>query len=104
MAVWCRKCKAPAKRTSPGIQGTGVHAGDEPEDGHTAVLTDEDPVLRAEADKIEAEFPGFTVSVRFGFFRADWANLPAGTVAQHYSEADADTLRHTLGIVTRPRP
>jgi hypothetical protein len=37
---------------------------------HTAKPTDQDPVLRREADEIEAEHPEVTVSVRFRFLTA----------------------------------
>lgn len=102
MAVWCRTCRAPARRTGPGMGGTGTHAGDEPEDGHPAVLTDENPVLRAQADEIQREYPGVTVSARFGFFRADWPARPGVLIAPVFGET-ADELREKLAAQPRLR-
>lgn len=92
---WCRACGEPVRRrldlgTPLPYVLTMVHAATgkaEGPDGHLIVLTDENPELRAVADKIEAEYGGITVSVRFGWFRADWKADP-GVVVAH---VDADT-------------
>lgn len=113
VSYWCRKCKEPVRLSGgagvwPSLrravhEATGEETGPgHGEDGtHTAAPTDEDPVLRAQADALEAEFGGlFTISVRFRFFRADWANLPLGMTAGHYEASTADELRpHLLTAV-----
>lgn len=77
------------------MPGEAVH--EDGSDDHPVVLTDEDPVLRAQADALEKEFGGmFKISVRFGWFRADRADLPPGAVASHYTEDDAEAMRATL--------
>jgi hypothetical protein len=79
------------------MPGRGVHA--DGSDGHPVILTDEDPVLRAQADEIEREFGGrFTISARFGWFRADRADLPPGMVAAHFTADDAAEMRRQLAI------
>jgi hypothetical protein len=77
---------------------TGLERGD---DGHEARATDEDPVLRAQADAIEADFPGLELSVRFGFFRADWRDLDPRVVRAHYTADDAAEMRRQLEAATR---
>jgi len=73
-------------------------------DGHVIALTDENPELRAIADAIESEYDGIvTISVRFGWFRADWAHLPPGTVAAHITANDEESLRRQLDAALRRR-
>jgi hypothetical protein len=107
---WCRACGVPVRRRvdldSPLPHAlTMVHAATgkaEGPDGHVIVLTDENPELRAVADKIEAEYGGIvTISARFGWFRADWANLPPGTVAAHITADDEHDLRRQLDATHR---
>lgn len=112
MSRWCRVCGEPAKRRPDLDQpllygGAAVHAATgQPEgpDGHVLIVTDEDPVLRAVADKVEAEYDGIvTISVRFGWFRADWTDLPPGTVAAHITADDEEDLRRQLDAALRSR-
>lgn len=102
--TWCRLCKEPVRLEGPGWLAElrkAVHAatGEETgpgygEDGwHVAAPTTEDPVKRALADEVEAEYPELKVSVLFGFFRADWRDLPPGVTAAHYEADTADELR-----------
>lgn len=103
MEWWCRFCGEPVRRTRGGLPGDAVHEA-EPADGHETAPTDEDPVLRREADAIEAEFGGrFTISVRFGFFRADWARLAPGEVGANYTADTAADLRRKLAALLRVR-
>ena len=72
------------------------------ESGWHAAITREDPELRRQADALEAEFGGaVTISARFGFFRADWANLPPGVVASHFEADTAGELREKLALAAR---
>ena len=105
-------CREPARqRLDPDVPypraRSAVHAATGEEkgpDGHVLVLTDENPELRAIADKIEAEYDGIvTISVRFGWFRADWAHLPPGTVAAHITADDEESLRGQLDAALRRR-
>jgi hypothetical protein len=102
MAEWCKGCGQPVKRLQGGPLGKVVHAGTGNElgdGGHLAIPVDENPVLRAEADAVEREFGGvFTVSVRFGFFRADVAD-PGGATYQHWTADTAQDLRRQLAAV-----
>jgi hypothetical protein len=111
---WCRRCDEPAKVTAdPALfltgplllaAGTAAHAGTGSElcaDGQVIAPTDEDPVLRRQARELEAEFPGFSVSVRFRFFRADWREALR---AEHFEAQDAAGLRRQLAAATRRPP
>ena len=111
-ARWCRVCGESARqRIDPDVPypraRSAVHAAtgeEEGPDGYVLVLTDENPELRAIADKIEAEYDGIvTISVRFGWFRADWAHLPPGTVAAHITADDEESLRGQLDAAVRRR-
>jgi len=111
-ARWCRVGGEPVRRRLdldsplPHARMT-VHAAtgeDAGADGHAIIVTDEDPAMRAIADKIEAEYGGVvTISVRFGWFRADWAHLPPGTVAAHITADDEESLRRQLDAAVRRR-
>ena|SRR5258708_550207 len=77
---WCRECGEPVK-LAPGNgqpwdrkavhSATGLTEGP---DGHFAAAVAEDPALRRQADAIEARYH-MSVSVRFGFFRADRTDI-----------------------------
>jgi hypothetical protein len=105
MRCWCRTCGEPVTASGDSLIASALHEATglaKGPDGHIAVATDEDPVLRKEANEIEAEFDSrFTVSVRWGFFRADWANLPPGKVTAHYTADDAESLRKQLAAAVR---
>lgn len=88
-SFWCKACGQPVRLTGSTLWPDfrkAVHAatGEETgpgygEDGrHAAQPTDEDPVLRAQADEVEREFGGlFRISVRFrGLWRAEWKEPP----------------------------
>jgi hypothetical protein len=112
--AWCRACKEPVKllgsEVAPPELRPAVHAATRQEKGpghgdegwHIAIPTDENPVLRAEADRIEAELcRAFTLSARFGFLRADWSKdlVPLGVTARHYEAGTADEMRGRLRAV-----
>lgn len=80
--LWCRVCGEPARLSGGGLwpeyrkavhAATGLEEGPGPGGGaHAARPTDEDPALRAQADKVEAMFGGrYKISVRFGIWRCD---------------------------------
>lgn len=109
---WCGKCKDPVRLLGPGIWPRTlkvVHAatgeekgpGHDPQGWHLATPTDEDPVLRAEADAIMVEFGGaFILTTRFGIFRADWAPGCASAGAGHYEAHSAAEMRERLKAAT----
>ena len=111
-ARWCRVCCEPVRRRVdldfplPHARMM-VHAAsgeDAGADGHAIIVTDEDPAMHAIADKIEAEYDNVvTISVRFGWFRADWPHLPPGTVAAHITADDEESLRRQLDAAVRRR-
>ena len=108
--VWCKLCKEPVRLAGPaGIepelqkavhQGTGLEAGPgHGDDGtHHAQPTDEDPELRALADKLQAEFPDYRVTARFGILRAVLRRtlLTQGSVAVPYTARSGDEMRVKL--------
>lgn len=114
--AWCRLCGEPVRLSGPEVMPElrrAVHAATGLEKGpghgdegwHIAMPSTENPVLRAEADALEAEFGGrFSVSARFGFFRADWRDVPAGVTAAHYEASTAGEMRQQLRAVTRAFP
>lgn len=73
---WCRICKEPvwlAGAALPPEFRTAVHDAtgmEAAQDNHMARPTDENPLLRAQADELEADFPEFRITVRFGIPRA----------------------------------
>lgn len=74
---------------------TGLERG-EP-DGHPAAPIDFEPQIWVDAREISAMYGGvFTVTARLGILRADWANLPPGTWAEHYTGHDKDELTRKL--------
>lgn len=105
MMMWCKICGKPVRRVggAPLLpaslqkvvhEETGLETGT---DGHVAMPTDEDPEMRREADAIEADYDGkFRLSVRFGFFRADVANVPQGVTAPHYTAPTGPAMRRQL--------
>jgi hypothetical protein len=106
---WCKTCKEPVVLTGRSVIpqfNMAVHAATGAElgaDGHLAMPTDEDPVLREQADAIERDFPQFKVSVRFGLFRATWRKslLPPLAVPVPYSAPDERGLRERLTAVVK---
>lgn len=114
VAAWCALCREPVRLAGPwqpwpemmkafhastgGEKGPG-HGDD---GWHLAVATTENPVLRRQADELEAEFGRmFRVSVRFGFFRADFSKKAVRELAFHgtpchYEAGTADLLRPQL--------
>lgn len=101
---WCTACKEPVRPDGHGAPpGTGVHIGAGPHD-HPPAVTDEDPVLRAEADALERDYPEVTVSVRFRVFRADYRAEP-GKVRPHFEAgSEADMRRQLAAATRRPAP
>ena len=109
--TWCSVCRQPVRLRGPGMapefrRAEHAETGDErgpggPDGWHVAIPTTEDPELRAEADAIEADFPMLTVSVRFGFFRADWkaSFVPFGATPRHYEASAGGELRGRLRAV-----
>lgn len=95
---WCTTCREPVRPDGLGVPGGGVHIGAGPYD-HDPAVTDEDPVLRAQADALEASYPEVSVSVRFRIFRADWRKRD-GKVRPHFDARDADDLRGQLAAAT----
>lgn len=98
--LWCRTCGEPVRRLRPGPLGKIVHAESGAEcghDGHAAMPADEDPALRAEADLIEADYGcAVTLTVRFGFFRADVKGAPPGVTCQRWEAPDGAGIRRKL--------
>jgi hypothetical protein len=63
-------------------------------DGHLASPIDHEPVLWKAARVLAEEFGGvFSISARFGFLRADWANI--GTPV-HYEADTEEEMRGRL--------
>ena len=105
MFRWCKICKQPVRLTGRSLIAefgkavhleTGLETG---EDGHLVRPTDQDPVLRAQADEIEAEFPQFKVSVRNGIFRATWRSAPPFATTVPIDAPTAGELRIRLRAV-----
>jgi hypothetical protein len=78
--------------------GTETGAG-----GHAALPAPENPLLRAEADRIERDLPAFRVSARFGIFRACWRPdlLPPGAGTRYYTASTPRAMRNRLRAVLR---
>ena len=102
--AWCRKCLLPVTVTGMAFLGLAVHTAtglETGDDGHLAAPIDERPELRRVADAIEARYPQFAVSARFGFLRADWRDAPAAMVALHYEADDEAGLCSQLDRAVR---
>jgi hypothetical protein len=107
---WCKLCKEPVRLKGPArlplSMRKAVHAatGSEAgpgyggEDGHAAVPTDEDPVLRAVADQIKAEFPQCAASARLGIVTVTLRHrhLAQKAVAVPYKGRSVEELRPRL--------
>lgn len=98
---WCRWCGQQVSVSGDGPVAKAVHAATglergEP-DGHAAAPIDFEPQIWADAREIAAVYGGvFTVTARFGKLRADWANLPPGAWAEHYTADGRDELTRKL--------
>jgi hypothetical protein len=103
---WCRRCGRPVLVDGGGDDEPelrrAVHAatGDErggPE-GHIAAPVDYEPPLWAAARELRGQFRGlFDFDARFNILRADWADLPHGTVAPHYTTSGPNALEDMRG-------
>lgn len=102
----CRRCLGPVSGGGNSLERS-VHAGTGSErcaDGRLIAPVDEDPALRGEANEIERDYPAFTVSARFGFFRGDWREADPGAVRGHFDADTGTELRQQLAAATRRRP
>jgi hypothetical protein len=111
---WCKWCGEPVRlkgrnvfpelrRAVHAATGREVGPGFGEDGSHAAMPTDQNPVLRAEANAIQALFPEVKVSVRFGIFRA-WKRpelLPPGVTAVPYAARTGDELLERLRVVLR---
>ena len=118
--AWCRLCKQPVRLAGPAdlhpeLQravhaetGSEIGPGYGDDGSHIAMPTDENPVLRAEADEVEAEFPDYKVSARLGGLRATLRRklLPEGAIAVPIPAGSGHELRTKLRAAagTPPAP
>jgi hypothetical protein len=99
VALWCRWCGKRVRLAGDGEpeMRKAVHSAsgrETGEDGHIAAPQDSEPPLWKAARELEAEFGGaFRISARFGFLRADWADV---VTPEHFEAADADEMRPRL--------
>lgn len=91
--LWCRWCSQPARSagSGDGAPGQAVHAGTGEElcaDGeHAATPVAVNPELTAIAERVMEDFPGWEITVHFGFlFRA----APPGSLTPVHVEATAE--------------
>lgn len=94
---WCRWCgqQVEERGTPPLVKAvhkkTGLERGSP--DGHLAAPLDFEPALWRWAREVRERYKGvFEVTARLGVLRADWADLPPGAVAEHYTARDRDGL------------
>jgi hypothetical protein len=107
---WCKLCKEPVRLKGsarlPLSMRKAVHAatgsepgpgygGEDGEDSHAAVPTNEDPALRAVADQIKAEFPQCAASVMLGIVTVTLRHryLAQNAVAVPYRGRSVEELR-----------
>jgi hypothetical protein len=102
---WCNRCGQPVLLAGdddmPVSLRKAVHAATGAEkgapDGHIAAPIDYEPPLWQAARELEAETGGlFTVSARYGFLRADRADLAPGVVAAHFTASDKAEMQVKL--------
>jgi hypothetical protein len=99
---WCRRCGKPALLVGEGEPELrrAVHADsgrEVGEDGHGVAPIDSEPPLWRAARELAEEFGAwFTFDARFGFLRADRADLPPGVVAAHFTADGKDEMRGKL--------
>ena len=101
---WCSRCGQPVELLGGDDlpvplrkavhKATGWKTGP---DGHIADPISYEPPLWKAARELEAETGGlFTLSARFGFLRADWANPGHGVTAPHYTADDKAAMQVKL--------
>jgi len=109
--LWCRRCGQPVRLIGGEIVEDGfrkaVHAatGQEMGDyGHRAAPIDHEPPHWKSCRILTAEFEGiFVIEAWFGFLRADWAGLPAGTIAGHFEADGEEEMRLKLKAAVAAR-
>jgi hypothetical protein len=102
--LWCNRCGRPVElggdENLPAPMRKAVHAAtgaEKGDDGHLAAPVDREPPLWKAARELKEETGGlFAFDARFGFLRADWANLRPGVVAVHYTADDKAAMRLKL--------
>lgn len=103
---WCRRCGKPVLVDDIGDGEPelrrAVHAATRDErggpEGHLAAPVDCEPPLWAAARELREEFRGlFDFDARFQILRADWADLPHGSLAAHYTTSGPDALEEMRG-------
>lgn len=107
---WCRRCGKPVLVDDIGDGEPelrrAVHAATGDERGgperHIAAPVDCEPPLWAAARVLRDQFRGlFDFDARFGILRADWADLPCGALAPHYTTSGPNALEDMRGKLRR---